>query len=120
MDDWEELSFGVWILCARQVLEAVGRKDLPRTASVGSSVAGGDSGREIATSASHPGVAQSPRGLPEARRGPLLVIHPNDFLPSSPCDPGPPGGRRAHLEFPLSDGLVLVVDAHGGGAVARR
>ena len=106
------ISVSVVYFSSRQVLEAVGRKDLPRAAAVAGSVAGGDSGHEIATSASHPAAAQSPRALPEDPRELLLVIHPNDFLPSSPCDPGPPGGRRVHLEFPLSDGLVPAVDAH--------
>src|ERR1700732_1899940 len=94
----EEGCIWVLVVCfsSRQVLEAVGRKDLPRATAVRGSAAGGDSGREIATSVSHPDVARSPRVLPEARRKHLLVIGPSDFLPSSPYDPGPPGGRRAH------------------------
>src|SRR5450759_3885440 len=96
------ISVSVVCFSSRQILEAVGRKDLSRAAAVRDSAAGGDSGREIATSASHPPVARSPLALHEDQRGLLLVIHPNDFLPSSPCDPEPPGGRRVHLEFPLS------------------
>src|ERR1039458_5531741 len=116
---WEEQPLGVWILGAGEDLEAVGQKDLPRAAAVRGSVVGGDSGREIATSASHPAVARSPRALPEDRRVLLLVAHPNDFLPSSPCDPGPPCRRRAHLESPLSDVLAPAVDAHCVVAAVR-
>src|SRR6266851_5722431 len=87
----EYISVSVVCFSSRQVLEAVGRKDLSRAAAVGGSVAGGDSGLEIATSASHPVAAQSPPVLPEDRGGRVPVVHPSDSLPSSPCDPGPPG-----------------------------
>src|SRR5450759_6029584 len=71
----------VLVVCfsARHVLEAVGRKDLPRATAVSGSAAGGDSGREIATSASRPVAARSPRALPEERREHLLAIHPSNF-----------------------------------------
>src|ERR1700687_783889 len=105
---------------SRQVLEAAGRKDLPRATAVRGSAAGGENSREIATSARHPAGARSPLALREDRRGHLLGIHPNDFLPSSPCDPGPPGEPRAHLEFPLSDALVPAVDAHCVAFAVRR
>src|SRR5450759_4075771 len=95
----------VLVVCfsSRQLLEAVGRKELPQPRARPGRRPAASNAREIATSASHPGVARSPLALHEDRRGLLLVAHPNDFLPSSPCDLGPPCERRAHLEFPLSD-----------------
>src|SRR5271169_6378323 len=118
----EEGCILVLVVCfsSRQVLEAVGRKDLPRATAVRGSAAGEDSGREIAASASHPVVARSPRSLHEDQRGLLLVAHPNDFLPSLPCDPGPPGGRCAHSGFPLSDVLAPAVDGRCVIAAVRR
>src|ERR1039458_2148857 len=106
--------------CSRQLLEAVGRKELPRPRARPDRRLAASNGREIATSASHPGVARSPLALPEDRRELVLVAHPNDFLPSSPCDPGLPGGRRAHLEFPPGDVPAPAVDEHCVVAAARR
>src|ERR1700674_1570017 len=106
------ISLSVVCFSSRQVLQAVGRKDLSRAAAVGGSGAGGECGLEIATGASHPVAVQSPRVRPEDRRGLVPVVHPSEFLPSSPCDPGPPGGRRAHSGFALSDALVPTVYAN--------
>src|ERR1035437_7954936 len=47
MGGWEEQPFGVWILCAREGLEAVGRKDLSRAAAVRGSGAGAGEGMDF-------------------------------------------------------------------------
>src|SRR5450759_5658072 len=89
----------VLVVCfsSRQLLEAVGRKELPRPRARPGRRPAASNAREIATSVSHPGVARSPLALPEGRRGLVPVAHPTDFIPSSPCDPVPTCGRSAHL-----------------------
>jgi len=118
---WEEPSFVVRILGAREGLEAVGRKDLPRTAPVPGRGADGDSVRESAASASHPAAVRFPPALPEGPHRLLPVARPSGWRPSGRCDHRPLCARRAHSGFLPGGVLVPAADGHcvGGEAASR-
>src|ERR1700731_3982288 len=108
---WVCFRFWVW-LSVPQVLEAVGRKDLPTAAPVLGRPAGADSGLGSAANGFRPTAVRSPPQLHEAPHKLLPAVFPSDFRPSLPCGPEPLCGPRVHSGFPPGVVPAPVVDEH--------
>ena len=109
----------VWVAVGRQVLQAVGRKDLPTWASRRGRPPAAGRGRGSGPSDYRRGAARPRHGPPAAPRALRPAGWPSAAPSSLPCSRCSPRAARARARWPRADVRARVADEHPALAQVR-